>query len=173
MPDPFLSLLNLLDQEGRPLHALLTRLTLDPHAAEDLMQDLFLKLAANPAFTTAKNPPAYLRQAAIHLALDWRRARLRTNTITALPDPPDPAPLPAAALADHEQWSRILDAAAFLPTLTREAFILHYVQQHSSAEIAAILDKTPHQIRALCHKAITALQTQLAAPNKEACHAPE
>ena len=57
------------------------------------MQELFLKLAANPAFAAAKNPPADLRQAALHLALDWRRARLRSHTVAMLPDPPDPAPL--------------------------------------------------------------------------------
>ena len=172
MADPIPRLLDLLHTEGRPLHALLTRLTLDPHAAEDLMQDLFLKLAANPAFAAAKNPGAYLRQSAIHLALDWRK-RKRPAANTNLPEPCDPAPLPGVAAATHEQWSHILDIAADLPPATREAFVLHYIHQLPFNEIAAAMDKTPHQVRGLCHKAISALRSKLRISDEEACRASE
>jgi RNA polymerase sigma-70 factor (ECF subfamily) len=165
VPKP-LSLLSLLESEGPRLHALLARITLSAHAAEDLMQDLFLKLAASPAFAAARDPAAYARRAAIHLAYDWRRSQPPSASLAA--DPSDPAPPPFAALSDHEQWSRLLDHAAALPELTREAFARHYLQHESFAAIAASLDKTPHQIRALCHKAIAFLRSQF----PEASHAP-
>jgi len=153
-------LLDLLAQEGRSLHALLTRLTLDPHTAEDLMQELFLKLATNPAFAAARNQSAYARQSTIHLALDWRRAHRPTPTLPHV-DPLDPAPSAYDRLTQKEQWAHILDAAAELPGQTREAFVLHYLQCAPYEEIAGHFGKTPHQVRALCHKAVDTLREQL------------
>jgi RNA polymerase sigma factor (sigma-70 family) len=173
--DPTNRLLDLLAQEGRSFHALLTRLTLDPHAAEDLMQELFLKLATNPAFAAARNPPAYARQSAIHLALDWRRAQRPTHSLPVT-DPLDLAPSAYERLTQKEQWSQLLDAAANLSGQTREAFVLHYLDGMSFAEIAGHLGKTPHQVRALCHKAVDHLRQQLSpapqSPAQEVARAP-
>ena len=160
MKDQSNRLLDLLAQEGRSLHVLLTRLTLDPHTTEDLMQELFLKLATNPAFAAARNPPAYARQSAIHLALDWRRAQRATHSLPVT-DPLDLAPSAYERLTQKEQWSQLLDAAAELPGQTREAFVLHYLDGASFAQIAEHLDKTPHQVRALCHKALDTLRERL------------
>jgi RNA polymerase sigma-70 factor (ECF subfamily) len=136
------------------------------------MQDLFLKLATNPAFAAAKNPGAYLHQSAIHLALDWRK-RKRPAANANLPERSDPAPLPGVAAATHEQWSRILDAAAGLPPATREAFVLHHIRQLPFDEIAAAMGKNSNQVRALCHKAITTLRSELGISDEEACRASE
>jgi len=176
--DPTDRLLDLLAREGSHLHALLMRLTLDAHAAEDLMQELFVKVATGPAFRSARNPTAYLRQAAIHQALDWRRNRRRHATLMdRLPESPDPAPAALDRAAQHEQWQRILDAAADLPGLTREAFFLHYLQQQTHDEVAAHLGKTAHQVRGLCHKAISQLRLALGvtpgATHEEDSHAIE
>jgi RNA polymerase sigma-70 factor (ECF subfamily) len=143
---------------------MLTRLTLDSHAAEDLMQDLFVKLAKAPAFKSAENPAAYVRQAAIHMALDWRRTRARQAAATAAAPQTaaaDQAPPAPTAAAQQEEWARVLDASTELPGLTREAFVLHYVEQKSFVEVAQQMGKTPHQVRALCHKAIEHLRKQL------------
>lgn len=137
------------------MHALLVRVTLDSHAAEDLMQELFVKVATGAGFRAARNPAAYLRQAAIHLALDWRRARRRGAVAMAeLPEAIDPAVSAMGVAAQREEWQRILDAAAELPGLTREAFVLHYVQQLTFEEIGMALGKSAHQVRGLCHKAV-------------------
>lgn len=172
-------LLLLLDREGPGLHALLYRLTLSTHAAEDLMQELFLKLASNPAFLEARNPAAYLRTAALHLALDWRRSPRNAPTAAADAAPADPAPSPLANLLRHEQWTQVLDAIATLTGQARAAFVLHYVQQESYEDIAMHLDTTPHHVRSLCHKAIVSLRARLATPpasdtsHPESAHAPD
>jgi DNA-directed RNA polymerase specialized sigma24 family protein len=56
--------------------------------AEDLMQELFLKLSGPSAFQKADDPPAYAFRSAIHIAFDWRKNQskhLRTESITSEP----------------------------------------------------------------------------------------
>jgi hypothetical protein len=48
-------LLEFLESSGPGLHALLTRLTLREDAAEDLMQELFIRLSKSKAFEKARN----------------------------------------------------------------------------------------------------------------------
>jgi len=66
-------LLDLLDRSGASLYALLTRLTLRQDVAEELMQDLFLKLNAAKDQGGVDCWFAYARRTAINLAFDWRR----------------------------------------------------------------------------------------------------
>ena len=67
------TLLKLLDRQGPSLHAMLTRLTFREDVAEDLMQELFLKLAGSKGLDKVGNLAAYARTTAINLAFDWRR----------------------------------------------------------------------------------------------------
>ena len=70
-------MLRVLEENGPGLHALLTRLVLRPGVAEDLMQDLFVNLGRSEEFGRCRNPAAYARRAAIHLAFNWRRSQTR------------------------------------------------------------------------------------------------
>lgn len=71
-------LLELLDTDGRRLHVLLTRLTLCETTAEDLLQELFLRLSKSNSFDSARNHTAYAFRAATNLAFEWRRKQSRT-----------------------------------------------------------------------------------------------
>ena len=64
----------LLDALGPQVHRLLVRMTRSEDAAEDLLQDLFVKLLTKPHMSV-EDSRAYLRQSAIHAAIDWRRRR--------------------------------------------------------------------------------------------------
>jgi len=75
-------LLDLLDKSGADLYALLTRLTLREDVAEELMQELFIKLNNSRGAGNAVNLNAYARKSAINLAFDWRRSQKRTVTAT-------------------------------------------------------------------------------------------
>jgi len=52
----------------------------------------------------------------------------------------------------------MLEAVGRLPKLCREAFVLHHIEQESYETIAEQMQNSPHQVRALCHKAITRLR---------------
>jgi RNA polymerase sigma factor (sigma-70 family) len=165
-------LLELLAREGPRLHSLLARLTLDRHAAEDLMQELFVK--AGSRVPSTRNPAAYLRRAAIHLAFDWRRSRRRAADALARAqhdrEKIDPS-RPDGSAIWNEQWQLILNAAEKLSGQAREVFVLHYLERQSFDALAEQMNKTPHQVRALASKAVAEVRENVKAHEaKEASH---
>ena len=160
--------LTLLSDHGGRLHALLARLTLREDIAEDLMQELFLKLTQSNGFAGARDPLAYALRAATNLALDWRRAQKRTPPTEVSASQPlaqDRSPL--SQLVRREEVHRVLDAVAGLPGLSREVMVLRYLEQQEYEAIARQLGKTAHQVRALCHKAVDRLRNLLEAKPSE------
>jgi len=55
----------------------------------------------------------------------------------------------------------VLEALGELSEVSRDIFVMRYVLQNSFEQIAQELDKTSHQVRGLCHKAVTRLRTLL------------
>ena len=149
----------LLETGGRQLYALLVRLTLRADVADDLLQELLVRLSRSDGFDRADDPLQYARRAAIHLAFDWHRRKKCSAMIDHFPEEP------AAAAADclnvlvaREEFERVLTGMKELSALSRTCLVLHYIEHLSHAEIAGQLGKTPHQIRGLCHKGIRQLQ---------------
>jgi len=156
-------LLELLETSGAKLHALLARLTLREDIAEELMQDLFLKLHG------AKNQGridcwyAYARRTAINLAFDWRRrqATRRACSLDAASERASDDAAPLSRLIESEELEQVLSAIDQLHGASREALIMRYIQQEPYDQIAGQLGKTVHQARALCFKAMSALRDVL------------
>lgn len=177
MSDRRTELLELLDRSGASLHALLTRLTLRQDVAEELMQDLFLKLNAARDQDGVDCWYAYARRTAINLAFDWRR-RQKVRRVGSLDEAfectsEDPAPL--SRLIESEELQQVLAAIGRLHGPTREAFVMRYIQQDSYERIAEQLGKTPQHTRALCSRAMQALRgmfgpDQSSRDEKEAQH---
>lgn len=152
-------LLNLLETTGTRLHVLLVRLTLREDVAEDLMQELFLKLSQANGFGQADDPVAYARRAAVHLAFDWRRRQARDRSPGPISTEREAdAPSPLSRLIQHEEYEQVLASLDKLSELGRDVLLLRYLEQESYEAIARQLGKTPHQVRALCHKAIAGLR---------------
>ncbi len=162
LSDHLEELLTFLDTRGRHLHVLLTRLTLREDVAEDLMQELFLKLSQSKSFHRAVDPAAYAYRAAIHLAFDWRRSQARTlQAGRILAEPAVSTPSALSGLLHREELEHVLAALDRLPEVSRDAILLRYLQEESYERIAQQLGKTPHHVRSLCHKAITRLRSLL------------
>lgn len=70
-------LFELLEKSGWRVHRLLYKLTSKADVAEELMQELFVRLLRSQAFDSAPNQEAYLIRSAIHLAFDWRKSNQR------------------------------------------------------------------------------------------------
>jgi RNA polymerase sigma factor (sigma-70 family) len=149
-------LLKLLDESGPSLFALLTRLTLRQDVAEELMQELFLRLSDAGNQESIGCLAAYARRTAINLAFDWRRRERRHEAVPleAIAEPLSHAPGPLADIVAAEEIEQILRAATRLNGLSREAFVLRYIQQESYEAVAEQLGRTPHQVRALCFRAM-------------------
>lgn len=152
-------LLSILDVYGAELYALLTRVTLRSDVAEDLLQELFLKLRDSAGLARARNARAYVFTAAIHLAFDWRRTRKPLASLDREPAAPGSPVL--ERMIQAEEFEQVLDALDQLSDLGRQVVVLRYLQHHEYRQIAQELGKTEHQVRALCSKAISQLQTIL------------
>lgn len=170
MRDRQKEILELLEKSGASLYALLTRLTLRQDVAEELMQELFIKLTNTKGLYKIQNWSAYAHRAAINLAFDWRRKQNRTclsldNVHEAASN--DCSPL--SKLIHAEELQEILEAIGQLNRKSRQALIMRYIQQQPYDDIAEQMGKTAHQVRALCYKAINRLRDTLGSDRKEAC----
>jgi RNA polymerase sigma factor (sigma-70 family) len=152
-------LLELLDRSGSRLFALLMRLTLREDIAEELMQELFIKLGKSKVLKKIVNWDAYVYRAAINLAFDWRRCNERENrNLEKMNKPISKEDSPLAKMIHSEELQRMLDAVGRLNKTSREVLVMHYIQQESYEIVAERLSKTPQQVRALCSKAINQLR---------------
>jgi RNA polymerase sigma-70 factor, ECF subfamily len=149
-------LLELLDRSGPGLHALLTRLTLREDVAEDLMQDLFIKLAGSN-LDKVDNIDAYAHTVAMNLAFDWRRKKGANVSLDAeeTPEPAAEEENPLTHLVENEQIQKVYEAMDRLNKIQRQVFVLRYIQQFSFERIAEETGKTPHHVRALCSRTMT------------------
>jgi RNA polymerase sigma factor (sigma-70 family) len=151
-------LLELLDKSGASLYTLLTRLTLREDIAEELMQELFIKLNKS-GFDKVRNQYAYARKTAINLAFEWRRnQKLNSVGLDQISEPASNDSSPLNKLIRTEELEEILNAIGKLNKVPREAFVMRYVQQEPYDFIAEQLGKTVHHIRALCSRASNRLR---------------
>jgi len=168
-------LLELLDESGADLYALLTRLTLREDIAEELMQELFIKLNKSRGAGNIANLNAYARRSAINLAFDWRRSQKRKVPATGqFSEPVSTEDSPLSKLIHTEELTETLDAVGRLKKSSREVLVMRYLQQESYDNIAEQLGKTSHQVRALCSRAIRNLRNILGSneqkPTKKEIH---
>jgi RNA polymerase sigma-70 factor (ECF subfamily) len=151
--------LELLRSDGPRLHTLFTRLTLREDVAEDLIQELFLRLRDSQGFEDADDSTGYAIRTATNLAFEWRRKQLRRREIQGTEiDPESTAPTPLAILEKSEQYEQILSALDQMSELARQVVILSRLEGRSYESVARQIGKTPHQVRALVSKAVGQLK---------------
>ena len=159
MDDHTDQILSTLSQQGAKLHAMLLRITLREGVAEDLMQELFLRLYRRRDLHRIRNLEAYLMTAATRLAFDWRRSQRRRRDGARLDiDPATSSAGPTMEIELRDELDKLLEDVGRLPVQMRQLIVLRYLEECSYEDISNMLDKTPHQVRALCHKAITKLR---------------
>lgn len=167
--------LDLLESIGPSLYGLLAKLTLRKDAAEELMQELFLKLVRSPGFEQVENKEGYAYRAAVRLAIDWRAAQRRQPGPLSPEIEPSADPAILNQLADAEQVQRVLAVLERMDEPYRYAFVMRWIHEQPYEAIAPQLGKTPHQVRGLCHRALQQLREWFAgrpkdAKGKEDCH---
>jgi RNA polymerase sigma factor (sigma-70 family) len=152
-------LLSLLAEQGPRLYRLLVRITWREDVAEDLMQDLFLKLSRGQSLSRAFDPVGYAVRAATRLAFDWRRSQRRRRDSTAIQIEPasnhEPKP---SQLELYEELQAVLNAIQQLSAVRRDIVVMRYLEGRPYEEISAVVGKSLHQTRALCYKSIVRLR---------------
>lgn len=136
--------------------------------APDLVQEAFARLAAFMAREGLANPAPYLQRIARNLLFERSRRRWRRMAAAhvAIGEEDDIAVPPAQdeALVHADLMARYEDAVQGLPDRTREAFLLHRLDELTYREIAerlgiSIPTVQYHVGRALAHIS-TALETE-------------
>lgn len=159
-------LLELLDRLGASLYALLTRLTLREDVAEELMQELFIKLNNSRRWDKVKDWNAYAHRAAVNLAFDWRRKQKRTALpVETIREPMSGGNSALRELMRREELQQTLNAIERLRRPARQALVMRYIQQESYDRIAEKLGKSEHHVRAMCSRALSQLR-HLLGPNQ-------
>jgi RNA polymerase sigma-70 factor (sigma-E family) len=123
-------------------------MTSDRAAAEELVQDAFVKVHRN--WSRVTNPAAYLRTATVNACRSWWRRR--TLELHRRPTPPGPS-----HLAADEMW----DALQVLPVRQRTAIVLRFYEDLPDAEIARVLGTREATVRTAIHRGLQRLRKEI------------
>lgn len=139
----------------------------DPEEAKDVVQDVFMQAYA--AQTQSRAPgdwAAWLTRVAINACHDRRRAgwwtRFRRSSARIEEIPLAAAdPSPADRALSEETRRHIWLAFDKLPDRQRQVFVLRYIEDLSTAEVAATLGLSPGSVKRHLFRAIRRLRVTL------------
>lgn len=165
----------LIDAYAQRLFGYLYRLTASRHEAEDLLQDLFVRLVgAIKTYEHQDNFDAFVFRIATNLYRDRLRRRRRAGTTLSLDEPfdeldgrapvqiADPAEARVDADMEHsEARDRLQLALAELPEVEREVIVLRHYSSMSFKEIAAAMGTPLGTALARAHRGLIKLRSQV------------
>jgi RNA polymerase sigma-70 factor (ECF subfamily) len=164
----------LLQKYRSPLVNFLNRMVRDTAMAEDLAQEVFLRVyRARKQYTPSAKFTTWLFRIATNLALnsvrDNRHQRMAIS-IDAPAEDEDSAPLELPAremridehMIERDRSEFIRRAIASLPEKQRAAVLLHKYEEMDYGEIAKILDCSESALKSLLFRAYETLRVQLA-----------
>ncbi len=158
------------EQEALPhldtLYRVALRLTGEPSAAEDLVQDTMLRaLRAWSSFRPGSNARAWLVTILRNQFINGWRVRKRQPAavdMEAVPEPPDPSePDPEGRFFDRLVDDEVLQAIDALPNDFREVLVLSDMEDMSYAEIAEALGIPVGTVKSRLFRARRILQGRL------------
>ena len=155
-------LTSLFEQEAASLTRLARLFTDDRNAAEDLVQEAFVRLHhAAHRIEAPDRAAAYLRSIVLNLARDHNRRGLmklrhfEAATPTADPDAPDDR------VVLDDQQARIISALGSLSGQQRECLVLRFYFELSEREIGDTLDISPNSVKTHCRRGLERLRLLL------------
>jgi RNA polymerase sigma-70 factor (sigma-E family) len=155
-------LISLFEQEAASLTRLARLFTDDRNAAEDLVQEAFVRL--HHAAHRIEHPDraaAYLRSIVLNLARDHNRRGLmklrhfEARTPAADPDAPDDR------VVLDDQQARIISALGSLSGQQRDCLVLRFYFELSEREIGETLGVSPNSVKTHCRRGLERLRLLL------------
>lgn len=134
------------------------RFTNDPHEAENLTQETFLRAwNALPRIALDKPLKPYFVKIAVNLCHDWAEQRKIANVVPleaeSETDRADDASDPLLAVSDAELHARVRAKLELLAPLYRTVIALRYTEEMSYEEMALALDLPLNTVRTLLRRA--------------------
>jgi RNA polymerase sigma-70 factor (ECF subfamily) len=162
----------LLERHRAPVMRFLGRMIQHPAAAEELAQEVFLRVyRARSSYEPSARFTTWLFRIATHLALNWLRDSQPEKGQASLDG--DRAASPAVQVADgrpdaeQEMLARarleeVRRAVAALPEKQRAAVLMHKYEEMEYAQIAAVLGCSESAVKSLLFRAYETLRGRLA-----------
>ena len=148
--------------EGVQLVRLARLFTDDRNAAEDLVQEAFIRL--HRAAHRIKDPSraaSYLRSIVINLARDHnRRGLMSLRHQEAIPAGVEPD-APEDVLVMDDERRRLLDEVRALSPRQRDCLLLRFYLELSESEIAETLDISKNSVKTHCRRGMDTLRSRL------------
>jgi len=152
-PDPLVrtvdrtaSLEDVFRREYDAMFRLAHLITGSPEAAEDVVQESFVRLCRN--WDRAAQPGAYLRTVVVSRCRSWQRRRILER---------QPRPHPPSPSVDNDA-RELFDALARLGVRQRAALVLRFYADMSEADVAQVLGCRPGTVKSLVHRGLRTLE---------------
>jgi RNA polymerase sigma-70 factor (ECF subfamily) len=156
------SFAELVSRYYRPVYRMVWRMLNGNAETEDVAQEAFIKLWANPAqIREAKALKGWLMRVASNLAVDRLRKRQFTD-IEAIGEIADPKQRTDAELDGKAATRRVDQALGLLPERQKLAVVLVYFEGMSNMAAASVMDISVDAIESLLTRARRALKEHLA-----------
>jgi len=172
----------LLARYEKPIWSFLRRFVRDAEAAEDLLQEVFLRVVrdaqeSGPAWKGEAKFSTWLYTIARNLCIDRaRRTAVRGSSSPSIDGPTDgeaesatlheriaaPGPATDAVVAGRQAARRIDRAVAELPDDQREVFLMREVMEMPFAEIASVVGVSEPTVKSRMRYALEKLRAALA-----------
>jgi RNA polymerase sigma factor (sigma-70 family) len=153
-------------QHSARVYRLAYRLTGNPHDAEDLTQEVFVRVFRSLSSYTPGTFEGWLHRITTNLFLDQarRRAKIRFDALADDADQrmPGRVPSPDSQVADAMLDDDVEDALAALPPEFRAAVVLCDIEGLSYDEIADVLGVKLGTVRSRIHRGRKMLRSALA-----------
>lgn len=121
-----------------------------PEQAEDLLQQVFLRLMQRSDWSEIRNPEAYLRTTARHVLADFYRSQNARDQGIVLEFQEfrhaDETWSPSDSLQSREFFDRLASVLGSLSPKVRKAFVLSRVYGYTYAEIGRALSISPRTV---------------------------
>lgn len=153
-------LVELFESEGTNLVRLARLFVDDRNAAEDLVQEAFIRLSRSlHRIEKRSSTTAYLRSIVLNLARDHNRRGL--VSLRHLVPADDIASTAEDDLVVSEENQQVLDAVRALPRRQRDCVVLRYHLELGIAEIAQTLELSPNSVKTHLTRGLSALRESL------------
>ncbi|MDH3500578.1 MAG: SigE family RNA polymerase sigma factor [Acidimicrobiia bacterium] len=158
-------MIRLFQQEGASLVRLARLFTDDRNAAEDLVQEAFIRLHRSAGRIRDPNKAApYLRSIVLNLARDHNRRGLMSLRHRDAMLPEGTAPAFDDKIVEIGEHRRVIDALRDLAPRQRDCLVLRFFYDLSEREIAETLGISPNSVKTHCRRGMAGLAATLGGP---------
>lgn len=161
----------------QPLFAWLMGMTQNRADAEDLFQEVWIRIIKNAEGFKNISFKAWMWRIARNLLIDFRRRKRPNISLDAVAESGDDRPLverlesgdmgPAATLEQSDMLEMVMEAVERLPEMQREVFLLRTQGNLAFREIAELLDIPLNTALGRMHDAMRKLKESLARMEEE------